>query len=677
MADSIVSEGRIARSVSAGHSGGGVALPSQFGSRIASFQGQGSSITGDLKTRMESGFGRDFSNVRLHTDDAAAEMSSSISAKAFTYGNDIFFNRGHFSPETNEGQHLIAHELTHVVQGNRKVSRKGLTQEQLYSTIVKYYLLEGDNIKEADCDRFTNLALQLDKDHMNALLKDHYSSIEYLMDHSSENYIRLNLKFNPDKFSYLREQYSYLSPNEVLLLNMLTYLPYINPNKRYDSENENQYIRQYLVDSQGKTVGSLISTLKPLLNSKEWVEEEDETITKSDWRKVFSAIENNRKLKGLIIQRTSKGNKNKGFTVLFLNNKSKEAIVAFRGTGKQEWKDNIEGATSSSTKEQENALDTYYDFIGDDYDRYYITVTGHSKGGNKAKYVALKSTDLYVPDRAISYDGQGFSDEFKQDNQDRINSRQNRIVNYNNARDFVNPFLNDVGETHYLDAQNYDVFSTSEEHSPEVMLNFYDEKGVKIGIMQDPNKDEDTFFFIFKFKDEEKSDEEKSVEVKSTKLAAETERDPLMVELDRFVNRYLRSLRSYNIDLSEDSIELVGTLVQELMQRSDTSILSKLNLIEYYIRKSEKNKNSVAFLLAFIVKYINENDYLKQRFASEINVVRHIMNKKERYVPGDYSIQNYINLASKRLNELINLVGRDKIIHYMNSIIIVENGNDI
>ena len=150
-----------------------------------------------------------------------------------------------------------------------------------------------------------------------------------------------------------------------------------------------------------------------------------------------------------------------------------------------------------------------------------------------------------------------------------------------------------------------------------------------------------------------------------------------MVELDRFVNRYLRSLRSYNIDLSEDSIELVGTLVQELMQRSDTSILSKLNLIEYYIRKSEKNKNSVAFLLAFIVKYINENDYLKQRFASEINVVRYIMNNKERYVPGDYSIQNYINLASKRLNELINLVGRDKIIHYMNSIIIVENGNDI
>lgn len=124
VADSIVSEGRIARSVSGSHSGTGISLPSHFGSRISSFQGQGSVISGNLKTQMESGFGHDFSSVRLHTDDAAAEMSSSISAQAFTYGNDIFFNRGQFNPDTKEGQHLIAHELTHVVQGSGKVERK-------------------------------------------------------------------------------------------------------------------------------------------------------------------------------------------------------------------------------------------------------------------------------------------------------------------------------------------------------------------------------------------------------------------------------------------------------------------------------------------------------------------------------------------------------------------------
>jgi hypothetical protein len=43
-------------------------------------------------------------------------MSREIHARAFTYGNDIYFNQGQFSPETPEGKNLLAHELTHVVQ---------------------------------------------------------------------------------------------------------------------------------------------------------------------------------------------------------------------------------------------------------------------------------------------------------------------------------------------------------------------------------------------------------------------------------------------------------------------------------------------------------------------------------------------------------------------------------
>lgn len=123
-ADSIVREGKIARSVSNGHPGGGIALPSHMGSRLASLQGHGSPLSDSLKSRMEAGFGRDFSQVRLHTDSAAAEMSESISAKAFTYGDDIYFNRGQFNPGTTAGQHLIAHELTHVAQGSPSVRRK-------------------------------------------------------------------------------------------------------------------------------------------------------------------------------------------------------------------------------------------------------------------------------------------------------------------------------------------------------------------------------------------------------------------------------------------------------------------------------------------------------------------------------------------------------------------------
>jgi len=126
MADAVVREGKIARSVSAGHSGGGVAMPSQMGGRLSALQGHGSRLYGELKDHMETGFGRDFSDVSLHTDDAAAEMSSSIGARAFTYGSDIYFGRGQFSPDTTAGQHLLAHELAHVSQGTGKVARDPL-----------------------------------------------------------------------------------------------------------------------------------------------------------------------------------------------------------------------------------------------------------------------------------------------------------------------------------------------------------------------------------------------------------------------------------------------------------------------------------------------------------------------------------------------------------------------
>jgi hypothetical protein len=61
-------------------------------------------------------FSRDFSGVRIHHDAAADALSASIGARAFTIGKDIMFARQSYRPESRTGQHLIAHELTHVVQ---------------------------------------------------------------------------------------------------------------------------------------------------------------------------------------------------------------------------------------------------------------------------------------------------------------------------------------------------------------------------------------------------------------------------------------------------------------------------------------------------------------------------------------------------------------------------------
>jgi len=72
----------------------------------------------DQQTRalFEPRFGHDFSKVRVHADAKAAESAKAVNALAYTVGHDIVFGHGQFSPNTNQGQWLLAHELTHAVQ---------------------------------------------------------------------------------------------------------------------------------------------------------------------------------------------------------------------------------------------------------------------------------------------------------------------------------------------------------------------------------------------------------------------------------------------------------------------------------------------------------------------------------------------------------------------------------
>lgn len=72
----------------------------------------------DASTRafMEPRFGHDFSHVRVHTDESAAESARAINAHAYTLGNNIVFGHGRFDADGTEGRRLLAHELTHVIQ---------------------------------------------------------------------------------------------------------------------------------------------------------------------------------------------------------------------------------------------------------------------------------------------------------------------------------------------------------------------------------------------------------------------------------------------------------------------------------------------------------------------------------------------------------------------------------
>lgn len=128
---------------------GEMAAPSGFSSRLSSREGLGSPMEGGLRDQMESGFGSDLSGVRMHTGPEADSMSRDIGAKAFTYGQNIYFKSGEYNPGSSGGQKLIAHELTHTLQQSGTISPKRIQrlkddEPKKYESAISY----GEAAKE-------------------------------------------------------------------------------------------------------------------------------------------------------------------------------------------------------------------------------------------------------------------------------------------------------------------------------------------------------------------------------------------------------------------------------------------------------------------------------------------------------------------------------------------------
>lgn len=98
--------------------------PSATEAKLNQQKGKGSKMDASTKKQMEKGFGADFSNITIHTDSVAEELSSDLGAQAFTHGNDVYFNTGKYNPNSKEGKHLLAHELTHTIQQKGKTAQK-------------------------------------------------------------------------------------------------------------------------------------------------------------------------------------------------------------------------------------------------------------------------------------------------------------------------------------------------------------------------------------------------------------------------------------------------------------------------------------------------------------------------------------------------------------------------
>ena len=97
---------------------GGLAPAPGLEASIQQARGSGQPLADNIRKPMEQAFGADFSRVKVHTDRRSDQLNRCIRARAFTAGQDVFLRQGGLAPGSREGQRLLAHELTHVVQQN-------------------------------------------------------------------------------------------------------------------------------------------------------------------------------------------------------------------------------------------------------------------------------------------------------------------------------------------------------------------------------------------------------------------------------------------------------------------------------------------------------------------------------------------------------------------------------
>jgi len=122
---------------------------------IKNIQGTGTPL--DTKTRklIEPRLGFSLENVRIHTTDTSSKLNRTINSKAFTLGNEIFFNRKSYQEHNKKAKNLLVHELTHVIQqsgkqGDLKIKPTKIQQTPIQKMIARSIatLLSGEKVND-------------------------------------------------------------------------------------------------------------------------------------------------------------------------------------------------------------------------------------------------------------------------------------------------------------------------------------------------------------------------------------------------------------------------------------------------------------------------------------------------------------------------------------------------
>ena len=387
----------------------------------------------------------------------------------------------------------------------------------------------------------------------------------------------------------------YYKVDELLLLENLTYLA-------------NKPPLTSIVSHMGETVKEYINSIdiNKLIDNNEYAA----YITGYDWKNTLTAIKYNKDIMAAKIIETHVDmafGGGLGISAIFINEDKKEAVVAFRGTAAKEWTDDFLGANQIDSLQQINALE-WYRWAYNKYNLkdYYITTIGHSKGGNKAKYITLLDNTI---NRCVSFDGQGFSDKFMDYYKYEIKEREKLIENHNIDYDYVNILMNDVGSKTFYIGFGYDNGGFMESHCPNTFFNFKE-----LGIYR--------------------------LEENPNGQRAE------MLILSKFINSMIRSA-STDKDRSKNNL-LVGSLIEKAFSIGQE--MSTADFINYLCDMigDEKYVDNTAYLLSFAIKYSKAN---KEFLTAIKNIMIHF---------NSLALVNTINMIedlvnSKKLNLLLGL----------------------
>jgi len=215
-----------------------------------------------------------------------------------------------------------------------------------------------------------------------------------------------------------------LDYSELILLNNLIYLEW----EASEGENLFDIIENIL---KGDNLQTLVDKASNCIGS----------MTAKEWINILELILNDSNMKNITV--TNIENDISGMRAACFVYEYDTVYVVFRGTTTlKEWEDNGQGAYEYDTKQQICALD-YINKLN--YKN--ILVSGHSKGGNKAQYVTIRSPKI---NKCISINGQGFSNEFIEKYKEEIAKNKDKIISLNSKYDYVNCLFNTIaGEIHY------------------------------------------------------------------------------------------------------------------------------------------------------------------------------------------------------------------------------------